>query len=156
MSDKILRDHLVQLLWGDNAHVSVEKALNDIDSAIRLKRPALDVHSIWEELEHLRIAQKDIIEYVLNPSWQSPKWPEGYWPSDNQVSEDQWQSSLQDFLNDLDRAVQLVNDGGIDLLSSIPHANKHTYLREILLIADHNAYHAGQIVQVRKLLGVWK
>ena len=156
MNDSVLRDSLVGLLREGHAHVSVVKALEGVSSQIRNKRPAAEVHSVWEELEHLRLAQEDILRYTLDPAWQSPPWPEGYWPAKGEtVSEEMWKRSVSLFLKDLDEMVKLVRDPSVDLTAIIPHTSGHTYLREILLAADHNAYHVGQIVQARRLLGDW-
>ena len=156
MDESILRSQLVELLRGGEAHLKAESALADVDSKFRNARPAKDVHSIWEELEHLRIAQEDILRFTIDSSWKSPKWPEGYWPDSTEiVTQEEWQQSVTGFLADLDELITLVQDEKIELTAKIPHADGQTYLREILLVADHNAYHLGQIVQARKLLGDW-
>lgn len=156
MKDNVLREQLVALLTGGEAHVKTKDAINNVGAKFRNARPTADVHSVWEELEHLRLAQEDILQYTINASWKSPKWPEGYWPSDTgEVTDDQWQGSVDAFLADLEKVIALVNDESLDLTAEIPHGEGRTYLREIVLIADHNAYHIGQIVQARKLLGDW-
>lgn len=157
MNEKTLRENLVSLLEGGQAHGSVERALTNLDPELRAVRPGKgELHSVWELLEHIRIAQVDILQYSVNPGWKSPKWPEGYWPSDNEsVTGEMWEESVSLFKNDLKQVIDLALNQDIDLTSPIPHSPKHTYLREILLVADHNAYHAGQIIQVRKLLGNW-
>ncbi len=156
MTDTILRNNLIEVLKGGSAHVTYEMALNNIDKENRHKRPASEIHTIWEELEHIRLAQKDILQYTIDSSWESPKWPEGYWPDPNiQPTEEIWNSSLSAFLADLNEVIKLVQDPDIELTKIIPHTKNHTYLREILLISDHNAHHLGQIIQVRKLLKNW-
>ena len=156
MNDSVLRDSLVQLLGEGQAHVSVKKALEGVNPQHRNKRPSADVHSVWEEFEHLRLAQEDILRYTIDPSWQSPAWPEGFWPAKvDAVTDEMWQKSVTGFMRDLDEVIKLVRDPAIDLTATIPHSSGHTYLREVLLVADHNAYHLGQIVQARKLLGDW-
>jgi uncharacterized damage-inducible protein DinB len=156
MNDTALRENLVELLRGAHAHASAEQALKGVSPDRRGIRPATGLHSIWEELEHLRIAQEDILRYTLDASWQSPDWPAGYWPAEaDSVTDEMWNASVSGFFSDLEELIKLAEDTSIDLTAKIPHSERHTYLREILLAADHNAYHLGQIVQARKLLGDW-
>ncbi len=156
MQDKILRENLLEFLQKGPAHLSVKKVLADIEVKNRHKKTHEEIHTIWEELEHLRIAQEDILRYALDATWQSPKWPDEYWPSETEdVTETQWTKSLTGFFGDLIELVNLLEDSNIKLLSEIPHGESHTYLREILLIIDHNAYHLGKIVQLRKMLNDW-
>jgi hypothetical protein len=151
-----LRQELAQLLRGEQAHQCAERILEGIRPELRHAKPDGMLPTIWQLLEHLRICQEDILQYMLDPSWVSPKWPDGYWPEDRDAPTSQmWDQSLASFHSDLDRAVGLTRDQAVDLLSVIPHTEGHTYLREILLLADHNAYHLGQIVQLRKLLRDW-
>ncbi len=151
-----LRKHLVNSLKGGQAFVSIEKAINNISPVVRNKKPNENLHSIWEELEHLRIAQKDILQYMINPEWQSPKWPGGYWSKPTtDLSDDQWDKTYNGFINDLNKIIELVNDPKIDLLAIIPHTTAHTYLREFNIIVEHNAYHLGKIVDIRKVLNDW-
>lgn len=157
MDESVLRSQLVELLREGQAHVKAESALANMASQFRNVRPAADVHSVWEELEHLRIAQEDILRYTIDPSWESPKWPDGYWPrAAENVSDEMWQASVAGFFADLEELVTLTENVNLDLTAKIPHGEGRTYLREILLVADHNAYHLGQIVQARKLLGDWR
>ena len=119
-------------------------------------RPADGLHTVWEELEHIRLAQEDILRYTLDADWRSPDWPAGYWPANvTEVTDEMWENSVQRFSADLEALVALASDESLDLTAEIPHGEGHTYLRELLLAADHNAYHFGQIVQTRKLLGDW-
>ena len=156
MKDKNLRKDLLELLRGGSAHVSIKKALSDINPELRNFRPEPNLHSIYEELEHMRIAQEDIYRYTIHEGWESPEWPNGYWPdNNNHLNEEIWESTYNRFFNDLERIIELVNDESIDLTSRIPHGEGRTYLREILLVADHNAYHIGKIVDIRKTLGDW-
>jgi uncharacterized damage-inducible protein DinB len=156
MKDSVLREHLVELLRGGQAHVSPEKALTDIDPKLRSVAPARVLHSVWEELEHIRIAQEDILRYTLDASWKSPEWPSGYWPAKlESLTEQSWSASVSSFFADLEEVIGIVRDESRDLTASIPHGEGRTYLRQILLVADHNAYHFGQIVQTRKALGDW-
>ena len=157
MDDSVLRDQIVELLRGGEAHVKAEAALTNVNPQFRNVRPPADVHSVWEELEHMRIAQQDILRYTLDASWTSPEWPEEYWPPNTEsVTDEMWQASLDGFLADLEELVTLVQDSTLDLTAKIPHGDWRTYLRQILLVADHNSYHLGQIVQARKLLGDWR
>jgi len=156
LEDKCLRDALTQLLGGGEAHLGLEKALDGLRPELRHVRPTEGTYSVWELLEHMRIAQEDILRYTIDPSWKSPDWPDGYWPAGNgRVTEDMWNRALTGFLNDRNAVLRIVRDVKCDLTARIPHGKGHTYLREILLTADHNAYHLGQIVQARKLLGNW-
>ncbi len=157
MNDTILRQNLVELLRGGQAHVTPEQALNGLNPALRNVRPATGRHSVWEELEHLRLAQEDILRYTLDASWTSPPFPEGYWPKAmDQLTEEAWSAFIAAFFADLEEVIKLAQDSTVDLTAEIPHGEGHTYLREILLVADHNAYHFGQIVQIRKALGDWQ
>jgi uncharacterized damage-inducible protein DinB len=157
MEDSVLRKQLVELMRGGEAHVKVETALADVNPQRRNVRPSADTHSVWEELEHMRIAQEDILRYTLDPSWRSPEWPEGYWPSKTEsVTDEMWKTSVDGFLAHLEEVIKLIQDSEVDLTARIPHGDWRTYLRQILLVADHNAYHLGQIVQARKLLVDWR
>lgn len=156
MTSSVLRDQLVQLLEGGQAHVSVQKALSGVKSELRNVRPHPSLHSVWEELEHMRIAQEDILRYTLDVSWESPQWPDGYWPDPRtDPTEAMWSQSVSAFNSDLNEVTGLLGDPSFDLTAKIPHGEGRTYLRQVLLIADHNAYHLGQIVQIRKLLSDW-
>jgi uncharacterized damage-inducible protein DinB len=156
MKDNVLRDHLVKLLKGGQAFVAFDQAIKNIKPELRNKRPSKEIHSVWENLEHMRIAQEDILKYSIDPKWESPDWPEGYWPKNSDAIDDPtWADSVATFQKDREETMKLSIDEKIDLTSIIPHTKEHTYLREILLIADHNAYHLGQIVIVRKLLKDW-
>ncbi len=157
MKDSVLREQLVALLEGGEAHIKAEAALDGVSAQFRNVRPALDARSIWEELEHMRIAQEDILRYTLDPEWKSPEWIEGYWPAEGAtVNDEMWKASVDSFFSDLKEVIELANNSKIDLTAKIPHGEWRTYLREILLVADHNAYHLGQIVQARKVLGDWR
>jgi len=157
MEETVFRESLVELLRGKQAHVSVRQAIEGLRPELRHVLPQAGLHSIWEDLEHLRIAQEDILRYTLDASWQSPEWPGGYWPAPaEQVTDEMWETSVKAFFSDLEEVIALVSDAAIDLTAPIPHGEGKTYLREVLLVADHNAYHLGQIVQTRKMLGDWK
>src|SRR5215475_14127249 len=121
MDEQALRNNLVELLRGGHAHVTVEDALNKLKPENRQVRPSSGVHSVWEELEHIRIAQEDILRYTLDPGWKSPKWPDGYWPSNSPIAEEAWNQAVSDLLSDLDEFVELVRNPKIDLTAALPH-----------------------------------
>jgi uncharacterized damage-inducible protein DinB len=156
MNDSSFRENLVELLSGGHAHVSLEDALSGLKTENRHASPAKNTHTIWEELEHMRLAQEDILRYTLDPKWQSPEFPAGYWPGQTaRLTAGQWEATVSGLNSDLEEFIALVRDTRIDLTQRIPHGEWRTYLRQILLTADHNAYHLGQVVQTRKLLGDW-
>lgn len=151
-----LREHLVKSLKGGQAFVPFKKALAGIRPELRNVRPNKELHSIYEELEHMRSAQKDLLDFALDPDWKPPKWPEDFWPQPGrELSDEEWNKTLNGFFKELDRAIRLVKDPKIDLLSDVPQT-ENTYLREIMLIIEHNAYHLGKILDIRKALGNWK
>jgi len=155
MASTIRRD-LVRMLSGENAHASFEASLEGLPPRQRHVRPKPELHSVWELVEHLRIAQEDIHRYMVDPEWVSPAWPSAYWPDSSlALTARRWNGSVRGFLADRARVIALVRNPRIELTAEIPHAGV-SYLREILLIADHNAYHVGQIILVRKLLGAWR
>jgi DinB superfamily len=157
MNEKKLRKDLIELVKGGSAHITFEMAIKGINPEMRNFRPEPGLHSIFEELEHMRIAQEDIFRYMIEDGWVSPEWPANYWPSGiDKLSDEQWSSTLDRFRNDNESVLKLISDESIDLTESIPHAPQHTYLREIMLIADHNAYHLGKVVDIRKSLGDWE
>ena len=155
MRDAALRRELLALLDGGHAHVAAGKAFAGLAPRLRGVRPDGGGHSAWELLEHLRIAQEDILRYVLDPGWKSPSWPEGYWPPPGAPTAKRWGTSLRAFVRDLEAVKELVRDPARDLTAPLPQARQHTVLREVLLVADHNAYHLGQVVEVRRRLGAW-
>ena len=157
MNDALFRENVIELLNGGSAHVKISKALADLLPANRNKRPENFPYSVWELFEHIRIAQNDILNYIINPSWKSPAWPDEYWPEKKhkEITDKTWNDSIELFNSDLDELLKIAQDPEIDLLSEIPHASGVTYLRELMLAADHKAYHLGQIILVRKLLDNW-
>lgn len=156
MDAERLRDNLIEFLEGGGAHATVGAALEGLRPELRNVRPREDMPSVYEELEHLRIAQEDILRYTLDGDWISPEWPAGYWPTDNDdLTEEGWKGTVSAFFEDLAEVIKMVRDPALDLTAPIPHGEGHTYLREVLLVADHNAYHGAIIVQTRKLLGNW-
>jgi hypothetical protein len=152
-----LREHLVYLLRGGGAHLDFDAAIADLPVKLRGAKPAGISHTPWRLLEHMRIAQWDILEFSRNPKHVSPNFPEGYWPTgDGPPAKKAWNKSVAGFKADLQAMCDLVTDPANDLLAPIPHCNGQTVLREALLVADHNAYHLGQFVVVRRALGAWK
>ncbi len=152
-----LREHLLSLLKGGNAHLDFDSAVKGLPVELRGKRPKGSPYSPWELLEHLRIAQRDILEFSRDANHQSPKWPEGYWPkTPAPPTAGAWARSVKQFREDLNAMCALVEDPATDLFARIPHGDGQTILREALLVADHNAYHLGELVLVRRLLGAWK
>jgi hypothetical protein len=155
-NDKALRQHLLNLLKGGNAHVDFDSAFKDLPAGLRGKRPKGTQHSPWEVLEHLRIAQWDILEFSRNPKHKSPDFPDGYWPrTPAPPDEAAWDKSIRSFRKDLKAMCDLVADESTALFAKIPHGDGQTLLREALLTADHNAYHLGEVVLLRRLLGAW-
>ncbi len=155
MNDKNIRKNLAEFLNKALAHATVKDAINNLKPENRNVQPQKGIHSVWEEFEHMRITQEDILRYTLNESWKSPKWPEGYWPDNNKLTDKIWDESVKNFFSDMDELLNLAKDPKIDLTAEIPHGEGRTYLRELLLVIDHNAYHGGQIIMVRKLLNDW-
>jgi hypothetical protein len=148
-----LREHISALLSGKDAHLSFDEAVAALAAEHRGKPAPGAPHTAWELLEHMRIAQWDILEFSRNPKHVSPKWPEEYWPKTKTPSgSDAWERSVAGFRQDLEAMRQLVSDPANDLLARIPHGDGQTLLREALVLADHNSYHLGQLVFLRKLL----
>jgi hypothetical protein len=156
MSDKSLRNHLVELLKGGHAHLDFDSAIEGLPAALRGTKPANLPHTPWRLLEHMRIAQWDIHRFSIDPHHVSPEFPGGYWPEgDGPPDSSAWDRSVEGFRADLRSIIDLVNNSKTDLFAPIAHGQGQTILREALLVADHNAYHLGQFVTVRRLLGVW-
>ena len=151
-----LREHLVAFLNGGQAHATFEDAIKELPAKLRGSKPENFPHSPWMLLEHLRIAQHDILEFSRSKEHESPKWPEGYWPkSPEPPSDGAWTKSVNQFKSDMKTMQELVKNPKTDLFAKIPWGDGQTILREALLVADHNAYHLGQLVILRRLLGAW-
>jgi uncharacterized damage-inducible protein DinB len=158
MTDDRLRDQLVRILDWDEAHVSFDKAIDDCPNSARGARAPGFEHTIWQLVEHLRIAQADILDFCANAEYvHGLKWPDDYWPKDPApASAAAWNQSIADFRRDRERMKTLVRTSP-DLYALVPTGKGHqTYLRAILLAADHNTYHLGQIVALRRALGAWR
>jgi len=156
-SETRLREHLVELLNGGSAHAAFNDVVKDMPEKLRGVKPEGLPHSAWMLLEHLRMAQWDILEFSRNAKYKAPKWPEEYWPStEAPPSAAAWDKSVQQFRKDLKAMQDLVTNPKTDLYARIPWGDGQTILREALLVADHNAYHIGQLLDVRRLVGAWK
>ena len=155
-NDSSLRKHVLDALGAGHAHVTFEAAVKNLPAALRGKRSKGAEHSPWEILEHMRIAQWDILEFSRDSKHVSPPWPGGYWPK-TQVPPNAkaWSQSVRAFQADLEAMRKLVADESTGLFAAIPHGDGQTVLREALLVAAHNSYHLGQMVLVRRLLGAW-
>ena len=155
MNDPV-REQIINLLKGGQAHLTLDDTLKGFPEKLRGVKPPGAPHSAWQLLEHLRIAQWDILEFSRDAKHLSPKWPEGYWPTNDKPPTDaQWKKCVSAIKKDLQTMQRLVEDPRTDLYSKIPHGTGQNILREALLIADHNAYHLGQLLLVRRLLGAW-
>jgi hypothetical protein len=155
-NETLLRQHVVNLLTSKEAHANFESAIKGLPVTLRGEKPNGAEHSPWEILEHLRIAQWDILDFSVNPKYKALDWPAEYWPkSQAPASDAEWNSSVQSFLKDRKKMCDLVADESTDLFQKIPHGDGQTILREALLTADHNAYHVGELVLLRRLLGAW-
>jgi DinB superfamily len=150
-----VREQLAAVLAWQDAHVGFDKAVAGIPVEARGKRPPGLPYSAWQLLEHMRIAQRDILEFCQDPNYRELNWPDDYWPhSPEPPDAGAWDESLRQFREDR-AAMQAIATGTGDLLAKIPHGTGQTYLREVLLVADHNAYHVGELVLLRRLLGNW-
>lgn len=156
MSNDPLRDHLVRVLDWQDAHASFDAAVEGLPGELRGVRPEGVPHSPWELLEHMRLAQRDILEFCRNPDYAEARWPEDYWPaSPAPEREDAWDESVAAFRADREALKAMAANPDLDLFAAVPHGTGQTYLREVLLAADHASYHVGQLVLVRRLLGAW-
>jgi hypothetical protein len=154
--DTALRDHVRRLLTWDDSHVGFERAVKGLAPELRGRVPAGLPYSAWQLIEHLRRAQFDILDFCRNPDYRALNFPDDYWPTDPAPpSAEAWDESVRKCLDDRTAFVALALDPGLDLFAHIPHGSGQTYLRELLLAADHAAYHVGELVTVRRLLGAW-
>ncbi len=148
-----LRQHVINLLTKGEAHADLRSVLKDFPVTLRGRKPEGAPHTPWQLLEHMRIGQWDILRFILDADHVSPKWPEGYWPKTDKPRDTKaWQKSVQQFFSDLEAICKLVRDPKRDLVAPLPHGTGQTLLREALVLADHNAYHLGQIVMIRRTL----
>jgi hypothetical protein len=155
-SEEILRKHLVDLLRGGNAHMPFEAAVADFPLQSMNTLPPNVPYSPWRLLEHLRISQWDILDFIRNPQYVWRKWPDDYWPANTaRASQAQWNETIAGFQADLKSLDDLVADPVTRLTEEIPHAPGYTILREILVVCDHNAYHIGEFAILRQVMGTW-
>lgn len=148
-----MRDQLLDLLNGKGAHLTFDEAVADFPQAFINVRPPNVPYTPWHLIEHVRIAQGDILEFMRNPQHVSPSFPEGHWPArDAQADKEDWDHTIAQYHSDLRDLQQIIRDDSIDLLASLPHEPDYTYLREILLVADHTAYHTGEFAILRQVM----
>lgn len=153
MDDQALRRDVLQLLRGGRAHLDFERAVTRFPEALRGKKPRSAPYTPWQQLEHMRIAQWDILEYIRDPQHVSPEWPTGYWPSERPLTRTAWSNSVKAFRADREALETLAADPATDLLARVPHdPDGPSFLEELLLVADHTAYHLGQLVLLRRLM----
>lgn len=156
-NENALRKHLLYLLTDGGAHLQFDEAVKDMPFEMQAKIPKGGEHSPWQLLEHLRITLWDILEFSRDPKHVSPDFPSGYWPATKAPPDkESWSKTAAAFRAHLKAMAQLVEDDSVDLFARIPHGDGQTVLREVLLVADHTAYHLGQLVEVRRALGAWK
>jgi len=156
MADDPLRAHLIRLLDWQDAHVDFDTAVKDLAPELRGVRPVGLPYSPWRLLEHLRRTQSDILEFCRNPAYVAPTWPDDYWPeADGPPDDGAWERSVAGFQEDREALKRLAADPEVDLFARVPQGSGQTFLRELLLVADHTAYHVGELVVVRRLLGAW-
>ena len=156
MTDTAVRDLLVKVLSWEDAHVGFEAAVAGIPEHMRGTQVS-GLHSPWELVEHLRITQHDILDFCRNKDYEEMEWPRNYWPATPAPPSAQaWDESVAQFKRDRESLQQMASDPNVELTARIPHGNGQTYMRELVLVADHSAYHVGQLVLVRQLLGIWK
>jgi hypothetical protein len=156
-SEEAVRQHIGRLLAWEDAHVGFDTAIEGIPAAARGKMPDGLPYTPWQLLEHLRRTQRDILEFCRNSDYEELNWPADYWPASAEPpTPGAWDESVAQFRQDRTALQQLAIDPAVDLTATIPHGSGQTYLRELLLVADHSAYHIGELIVVRRLLGVWK
>jgi hypothetical protein len=153
---KQLREQVIDLLDGGGAHARFDDAVKNMPESLRGVKPQGLPHTAWMVLEHLRMAQRDILEFSTNAKYKAPKWPDDYWPkTEAPLGAAAWNKSIQQFRKDSKALQDLVENPKTDLFARIPWGDGQTILREALLVADHNAYHLGQLIDVRRILGAW-
>lgn len=154
--DQQLRTHLAELLRGGNAHMPISEAVADFPNAMINARPANIDYTFWHLLEHLRITQNDILTYMTELTYQEIEWPRDYWPAkDATATRAEWNETIAALNRDLEQIVAMVENPSVNLLSTVPSNNEHTVLREVLIVADHNAYHIGELGILRQVENAW-
>ncbi len=151
---KILIAELIKLLKGGNAHAGFDEAIKDLPHDLRGTKPGKLPYSIWQLVEHIRIAQWDMLEFSKHEAHISPEWPDDYWVKDNAPADEaEWEKSIKQINDDREEFIRLLTSE--DIYKRIPHGEGQSILREALQIADHNAYHVAEIIVIRRLLGAW-
>ena len=154
--DSLFREQLVALLRGGNAHMPFAEAVAEFPVAHINTKPAHVDYTFWHLIEHLRLTQADVLDYLTNAAYHEPAWPRDYWPAaDALASEEDWEVSVAAFQRDLDAIVAIVADEKTDLHRTVPSNDEHTVLREALIVADHNAYHIGELGILRQIERAW-
>jgi hypothetical protein len=149
----ILRDQLLALLDGGHAHMPFDMIVAEMPLGATNSKPPNFNYTPWHLLEHMRLAQHDILEFIRDPEYQSPPWPEGFWPPEDKTTDEAgWQRSVSRFQADLAAIRELVRSKDTDFFAPIPHARDYTIFREVLVVADHNAYHLGELITLRQVL----
>jgi hypothetical protein len=152
----VIRQQLARVLDWEDAHAGYDAAVRHFPPDLRGVRPAGLAHSAWELIEHLRITQRDILDFCQATAYQALRWPQDYWPaSPHPPAPKAWDTSVAAFQTDRRALKQMAVNPGLDLMAVVLHGTDQTYLRELLLVADHNAYHVGQLILVRRALGAW-
>jgi hypothetical protein len=152
---EILISELLKLIYGGGAHATLDEALDGLPAKFRGVKPDNLPYSIWQLVEHIRIAQWDMVKFSKDEKHRSPVWPDEYWVKETAPKDDAaWNKSIKQINEDRDEFIRLLNTG--DIYKAIPHGDGQSILREALQIADHNAYHIAEIITIRRLLGAWK
>jgi hypothetical protein len=155
-SDQVVREQLLALLNGGNAHMPFEQAVAGFPAEHFNTLPPNITYTPWHILEHLRIAQWDILDFIRNPDYVTPDWPKDYWPEPGTTTDQQgWDQTITTFLNDAQSLRDIVSDPNTDLYAPIPHAPDYNIFREIIVVSDHNAYHIGEFAILRQVMGTW-
>ncbi|HQH99789.1 MAG TPA: DinB family protein [Deltaproteobacteria bacterium] len=153
--DEVLKEELIAYLGGGNAHMNFDDAVSEFPMDGINERVPHGSYTVWQLLAHMRIAQRDILEFIRNPEYVSPDFPEGYWPRpDEKATPEEWEKTVEGIRNDLAALIDIVKDPKTDFFGPIPHARGYTIFREILLAGDHNAYHVGELVSIRRILNL--
>jgi DinB family protein len=155
-SDTLVREQLRELLEGGNAHMTFDEAVANFPREHMNTKPPNVTYTPWHLLEHIRLAQWDILEFIRNPHYVSPSWPEGFWPVEGaQADEVAWEKTIASLRADLQSLLEMVADPTVNLYAPIPHGDGQNILREILVVSDHNAYHIGEFATLRQVMGTW-
>jgi DinB superfamily len=157
MSESEIRSQLARALDWDEAHAGFDRVVDGIAPEFRGQAPAGLPYSPWQLLEQLRLSQEDILDFCRNPDYRERRWPDEYWPpSPGPPDDDAWNRSIAAVRRDREALARLAEDPSLDLTAPLPHGSGQTLLRELLLVLDHTAYHLGELVVVRRALGIWR